>query len=115
MVGDLHLPTLSVDMEGRVILYEAIDAIIAKKAGASDGYAAQRRDIPLAAVKGSLDAPEVKLSGNSAARFASAYAKDIYGERARAKIDKKLGRGAAKVVEDGLSALEGLFGRSKKK
>jgi hypothetical protein len=115
LVGEIDIATFSVDMEGRVTLYEAIDAIIAERAGAPDDYAAQRRDIPLAAVQGSLDAPEVKLAGNSAASFATAYAKDIYGEKVRAKIDKELGTGAAKVVEEGLGALEGLFGGGKKK
>jgi AsmA protein len=115
LIGEIDIATLSVDMEGRVTLYETIDAIIAEKAGAPDDYAAQRRDIPLAAVEGSLDAPKVKLARDSAASFATAYATDIYGEKVRAKIDKKLGQGAAKVVEEGLGALEGLFGGGKKK
>jgi hypothetical protein len=114
LVGEIDLASFSVDMEGRVTLYEAIDAVIAKKAGASRDYTAQRRDIPLAAVVGSLDAPEVKLAGKSAAGFATAYARDIYGEKVRAKINKKLGPGAAKVVNEGLGALGELFGRGKK-
>ena len=72
----------------------------------------------MAAVTGSLSDPKVSVAAGSAARFTTAYATDIYGGKVFDKIDKeiddKLGTGAAKVVEEGLGALEGLFGGGKR-
>ena len=55
---------------------------------------------------------EIAVAAASAARFASLYARDVFGDRLRARIDDKLGAGAGKLVE---GALEGLFGGGRKK
>ena len=86
---------------------EVIDAVLAGKAGAREDYVPQRRDIPLAGVKGELSDPKVKIAGGSAARFAAAYATDIYADKLREELDERVGPAAGEAVEN---VREGLFG-----
>jgi hypothetical protein len=105
LAGTVHLTDLSLDMKGRLTLSEEIDASIAKEVGA-ESYQPKRRVIPLASVRGTLDAPDVKLAGNAGADFAARYAKDLYGNKLRGLIDRELGEGAGSAIE---GALEGLL------
>jgi hypothetical protein len=106
LAGTLHLTDLSLDMTGRLTLFEQIDASIAEEVGA-EGYEPSRRSIPLASVRGTLGAPEVQLAGNSAVEFATGYARSLYSGKLRGILDKELGKGAGQSIG---SALEGLFG-----
>lgn len=106
LIGTVHLVDLSLDMKGRLTLFEEIDASIAAEVGA-EGYQPRRRVIPLASVRGTLDAPDVKVAGDAGADFAARYARDLYGSKLRGLIDRELGEGAGSAIE---GALEGLFG-----
>jgi hypothetical protein len=106
LTGTLDLADLSLDMQGLLTIYEEVDGSIARHAGA-EGYQPTRRSIPLAAVRGSLDAPKVQIAGNSAVEFASGYAKSLYGGQLESVLDKELGKGTGQAIED---ALEGIFG-----
>ncbi len=106
LTGTLHLTDLSLDMVGRLTLFETLDASIAREVGA-EGYRPSRRSIPLAAVRGTLDAPKVQLAGNSGVEFATAYAKSLYGGTLKGILDKELGQGAGQAIG---GALEGILG-----
>jgi hypothetical protein len=112
--GTIGLTDFSLDMQGRITLYEATDAIVARNIGAPDGYQPTRRTIPLAAVTGSLDAPVVRIARKSATDFAAAYAKDVYAGKLKKVVDEELGEGSGDLVEQGLGAIEGLFGKRKR-
>ena len=73
----------------------------------AEGYQPSRRSIPLAAVGGTLDAPEVQLAGNSGVDFATGYAKSLYSGKLKGLLDKELGQGAGQAIG---GALEGIFG-----
>jgi hypothetical protein len=106
LAGTLRLTDLSLDMVGRLTLFEEIDASIADEVGA-EGYEPSRRSIPLASVRGTLDAPEVQLAGNSAVEFATGYARSLYGEKLKGILDKEFGKGTGQAIE---GALDGIFG-----
>ena len=106
LTGTLHLTDLSLDMVGRLTLFEEIDARIAAEVGA-EGYEPSRRSIPLAAVGGTLDAPEVQLAGNSGLQFATGYAKSLYSGKLKGVLDEQLGQGAGQAIG---GALEGILG-----
>lgn len=106
LAGTLYLTDLSLDMKGRLTLFEEIDASIAEEVGA-EGYQPSRRSIPLASVRGTLDAPEVQIAGNSATKFATRYARDLYAGKLKGLVDSELGEGASRAIE---GVLEGLFG-----
>jgi hypothetical protein len=106
LAGTLHFADLALDMQGRLTLFEEIDASIAKEIGA-EGYQPSRRSIPLASVGGTLDAPEVQIAGNSALEFATGYAKSLYSGKLKGLLDEELGQGAGQVLG---GALEGILG-----
>jgi hypothetical protein len=106
LAGTLRLTDLSLDMVGRLTLFEEIDASIADEVGA-EGYEPSRRSIPLASVRGTLDAPEVQLAGNSAVEFATGYARSLYGGKLKGILDKEFGEGVGQTIE---GALDGIFG-----
>jgi hypothetical protein len=107
LAGTLRFEDLALDMTGRLTFFEDIDASIAGKVGADEGYEPARRSIPLASVRGTLDAPDVQLAGNTAADFAARYTRDLYGGKLRGLIDDELGDGAGDAIE---GVLEGIFG-----
>jgi hypothetical protein len=111
LTGTLHLTNLSLDMVGRLTLFEEIDASIAAEVGA-EGYQPARRSIPLAAVGGTLDAPEVQLAGNSGLEFATGYAKSLYGGKLKGILDEQLGRDAGQAIGD---VLEGILGGDRRR
>jgi hypothetical protein len=106
LAGSLHFADLSLDMQGRLTLFEEIDASIADEVGAS-GYQPSRRSIPLASVGGTLDAPEVQIAGNSAVEFATGYAKSLYGGKLKGLLEKELGEGAGQVLGGALEEIIG--------
>jgi len=106
LVGTLHFEDLSLDMTGRLTLFEEIDASIADEVNA-EGYEPVRRSIPLASVRGTLDEPDVQLGSNAAADFATRYTTDLYGSKLRGLIDNEFGEGAGGAIQ---GALEGILG-----
>ncbi|HEY5656197.1 MAG TPA: AsmA-like C-terminal region-containing protein, partial [Myxococcota bacterium] len=110
LTGTLHLSDLSLDMQGRLNIYEDVDASIARNAGARS-YQPSSRSIPLASVRGTLDAPKVQVAGRSGLDFATGYAKSLYGEQLKGILDKELGKDAGRAIG---GVLEGILGGSAK-
>ena len=108
--GSLDLSNLSLDTRGVLTLYEAIDAVIARNAGAVSGYTPTRRRVPLAAVTGRLDEPRVRLDPEQVSGFLAAYAVDLYRGRMAETLDRKLGPGAGHAVDQGLRVLQDILG-----
>ncbi|MEN8159937.1 MAG: AsmA-like C-terminal region-containing protein [Myxococcota bacterium] len=100
--GALGLADQSLDFKGRLTVFEDLDRALAE--GAAAGEAPSRgvkRELPLAAVKGTLDAPRVVIAPEVALRFAAAYyAGGERREKLEEKIDERLGEGAGKQVID---------------
>jgi hypothetical protein len=72
-----------------------------------------KREIPLAAVRGTLDDPKVSITSQAALAFAaSVYGTDERREKLEKKLDERLGEGGGKQVID---LLEGVLGGSRKK
>lgn len=106
--GVLGLLDRSLDFTGRLTLFEALDLALAE--GTSDAPPARgvKRELPLAAVKGTLDAPRVVIAPEAALQFAAAY----YGggerrEKLERKLDERLGEGSGKQVIDLLDSVLG--------
>jgi len=114
LTGTLGIADLALDLQGTLTVHEELDAAIARGLGAGDGYAPQRRQLPLASVGGSLGAPEIRLSRSAATQFVAAYAGGAYRERLGRKAEEELGPGTGEAVERGLEVLEGLLGGRKK-
>ena len=110
LAGEITLEDLALDLEGRLTVYEELDAELARGFGAPEAYAPRRRSLPLAAVRGELGAPEVQLSRNSVAQLALAYGSESQREELRQKAEERLGEGGGAIVDEGLRVLEGLFG-----
>ena len=106
LAGTLHFADLALDMQGRLTLFEEIDASIAEEVGA-EGYQPSRRSVPLASVIGTLDAPEVQIAGKSAVEFATGYAKSLYGGKLKGLLEEELGQGAGRVLGGALEELLG--------
>jgi len=104
--GSLGLEDLSLDMHGLLTIAEGVDAAIAKQLGAAN-YQPAQRSIPLASVRGSLDAPVVQVGGNAATEFVTHYAQALYGGKLRDVLDKQVGQGAGQALE---GALKGILG-----
>jgi hypothetical protein len=104
LAGELRLTDLSLDMQGRLTVFEEVDASIADEIGA-ESYQASRRSIPLASVGGTLDAPVVQVAGNSAAEFATEYAKSLYSGKLKGLLDKELGQGAGQILGGALDGM----------
>jgi hypothetical protein len=106
--GVLGLLDRSLDFTGRLTLFEELDQALAE--GSSGGTPARgvKRELPLAAVKGTLDAPRVVIAPEVALQFAAAY----YGggeqrEKLEKKLDERLGEGSGKQVIDLLDSVLG--------
>lgn len=107
--GDVGLADLKLDTEGELTFDEDLDAAIGKELGLKN-YTPQSRTIRLAAVKGTLTDPKVRLSSKSAADLASTYAAPMYVDPLRKKAEKALGKDGAQVVDQGIQILDGLLG-----
>jgi AsmA protein len=93
----------SLDFRGKLTLFEELDRALAE--GETRGV---KRELPLAAVRGTLDDPKVSLSPQVALSFAASY----YGggerrEKLEKKVDERLGEGSGKQVIDLLDSVLG--------
>jgi hypothetical protein len=110
LTGTFSLLDLSIDMKGRLTIFERLDASIAKEVGADADYEPSRRSIPLASVTGTLDAPVVTIAPKSGLAFVTRYPQEIYADKLRGLVDNELGKGASKAIE---GALRGILGGEK--
>jgi hypothetical protein len=102
LTGVLGLLDRSLDFRGMLTLFEDVDRAL------SDGAHGVKRELPLAAVKGTLDDPKVSI----APQVALAFAASVYGsgerrEKLERKIDERLGEGGGKQVLDLLDSVLG--------
>jgi uncharacterized protein involved in outer membrane biogenesis len=111
--GPIRFADLALDLTGRLTIGEALDAALARAFGARKGYAAEKRTIELASVRGQLGAPKVQLAGKSIANIAAAYAGQIQADELKKRVEKELGPGSGELVDQGLEALKGVFGGKK--
>jgi hypothetical protein len=107
LAGVLGLLDRSLDFKGKLTIFEDVDRALA------EGSRGVKREIPLAAVRGTLDDPKVAISPQVALALAAQY----YGggerrEKLEKKLDKSLGEGGGKQVIDLLDSVLG--GGSKK-
>lgn len=107
--GRLGIEDLSLEMTGQLTLRESIDQAIAKSLGVTK-HTPRARNVPLASVTGSLDAPVVRLGGGAATNFVSAYAVDAYAGEITERVKEELGEDAGVLVDQGLEVLQGIFG-----
>jgi len=111
--GDVALADTALDLEGTLTIYEAIDQAIAGAATTSGAATpapsarAVKRELPLAHVGGTANAPSVGVSPKAALAFTTAY---LGGGKLREKLDESV-PGAGDVLD----ALGGLLGGKKKK
>ncbi len=108
LAGVLGLVDRSLDFQGRLTLYEQLDRALAEGASGAAPARGVKRELPLAAVKGTLDSPRVVISPAVALQFATSYLAG--GERLQKlekKLDERLGTGAGKPVLDLLDSVLG--------
>jgi AsmA protein len=110
--GTVGLADLALDTEGELTFHEDVDALIAEELGIRN-YTPKSRSITLAAVKGTLADPKVRVSSKSVADLASTYAAPLYVDPLRKKAEKALGKDGAQVVDQGIQILDGLLGGRK--
>lgn len=110
--GTVGLADLTLDTEGELTFHEDVDALIGKELGLKN-YTPKSRSITLAAVKGTLADPKVRVSSKSLADLASTYAAPLYVDPLRKKAEKALGKDGAQVVDQGIQILDGLLGGSR--
>lgn len=109
LAGVYGLLDESLDFEGKLTLFEDVDRALQE--GETRGV---RREVPLAAVKGTLDEPKITISP----QVALAFAAQVYGgsservQKLEKKLDEKLGEGSGKQVID---LLDSVLGGGKKK
>jgi AsmA protein len=106
--GVFGLLDRSLDFQGRLTLFEELDQALAEGTSAAAPARGVKRELPLAAVKGTIDAPRVVIAPEVALQFAAAY----YGvgerrEKLEKKIDERLGEGSGKQVIDLLDSVLG--------
>jgi hypothetical protein len=111
LTGDVALADTALDLEGKLTIYESIDQAIAGAAAttgaASEGKRAVKRELPLAHVGGTANAPSVSISPKAALAFTTSY---LGGGKLREKLDESV-PGAGDVID----ALGGFLGGQKKK
>jgi hypothetical protein len=108
--GPIALTDMGLDLKGSLTFYETVDRALARRLGAPSSYEPQRRTIQLASVRGTLGKPKVQLSSNAVAGLVTAYAGAVGREELRKRLEEQLGTGSGEIVDQGLRALEGLFG-----
>jgi hypothetical protein len=102
LAGVLGLLDRSLDFRGKLTLFEDVDRALA------DGARGVKRELPLAAVKGTLDDPKVSISPQVALSFAaSVYGGGERREKLERKIEERLGEGSGKPVLDLLDSVLG--------
>ena len=109
LAGVLGLVDRSLDFKGRLTVFEELDRALAQDASGKAPARGVKRELPLAAVKGTLDSPRVVISPAVAVQFAASYL-DVGSERAKKlerKIEEKLGEGSGKPVIDLLDSVLG--------
>ncbi len=111
--GKLGLADLALDTEGELTVEEEVDGLIARELRRKS-YTPVRRSIPLAAVGGTLDNPEVQISPRTAAALAAAYAAPKYADDLRERAEEVLGEGGGEVVDEGLRVLDDLLGGARR-
>ncbi|MGI9430946.1 MAG: AsmA-like C-terminal region-containing protein [Myxococcota bacterium] len=94
--GDVTLDGLALDMAGTLTIDEELDAALR---GEPEG---RRREIPLAQVHGTVEAPIVRLTPEAIRMIAGAYVTDRRREKWESKIDKYLGEGSGRELLDAL-------------
>lgn len=97
--GDIVLDGLALDMTGSLTIDEELDAALRGEEGPG-----RRRVIPLARVRGTVEAPIIRLGPEAIRMIAGAYATDRRREKWESKIDKYLGEGAGRELLDALLA-----------
>lgn len=103
--GSVGLEDRGLDLTGKLTIFEEIDEALARAEGASSERT-RKRVIPLAAVKGTVDAPRVTVTSEAALGFAAAYvADDRRREKWERKLDEKLGEGSGREVLDLLDSI----------
>jgi uncharacterized protein involved in outer membrane biogenesis len=106
--GVLGLVDQSLDFKGHLTLFEELDAVLAEGATSAEPTRGVKRELPLAAVKGTIDEPRVVIAPEAALQFAASYY--VGGERReklQRKLDEKLGGEAGKQVIDLLDSVLG--------
>ncbi|HEU4429962.1 MAG TPA: DUF748 domain-containing protein [Myxococcota bacterium] len=112
LTGDVALADTALDLEGTLTIYEAIDQAIAGAATTGEAATAAptpravKRELPLAHVGGTANAPSVSISPKAALAFTTAY---LGGGKLREKLDESV-PGAGDVLD----ALGGFLGGKKK-
>jgi hypothetical protein len=103
LAGAYGLLDESLDFRGKLTLFEEVDRALAE--GEARGV---KREIPLAAVRGTLADPKVTITPQVALAFAASYyASGERREKIERKIDEKLGEGGGKQVIDLLDQVLG--------
>jgi hypothetical protein len=108
--GALGLLDRSLDFRGKLTLFEELDRALADGEAAPGAAPARgvKRELPLAAVKGTLDAPRVVIEPRVALQFAALYyAGGERREKLEKKLDERLGEGGGKQVIDLLDSVLG--------
>jgi hypothetical protein len=93
--GSMGLVDRALDLRGRIELSREVDEELGKTRGSPTV-------IPIAHIRGTLDAPRVRLDRETLAQIALAYTAQ---DRVREKLEEKLGAGGAEAVEDILDKL----------
>jgi hypothetical protein len=106
--GALGLVDRSLDFTGRLTLFEAIDQALAEGTSGAPPPRGVKRELPLAAVEGTVDSPRVVIAPEVALQFAASYyASGERREKLEKKIEEKLGEGSGKQVIDLLDSVLG--------
>jgi hypothetical protein len=103
LAGAYGLLDRSLDFRGKLTMFEEIDRTLAE--GEARGV---KRELPLAAVRGTLDDPKVRIAPEVALQFAAVYYEG--GERREKlekKLDERLGEGGGKRVIELLDSVLG--------
>jgi hypothetical protein len=106
--GVLGLVDQSLDFKGHLTMFEELDRVLGEGATAPESTRGVKRELPLAAVKGTIDEPRVVIAPEVALQFAASYYVDRERrEKIQRKLDEKLGDGAGKQVIDLLDSVLG--------
>src|SRR5690606_35809564 len=93
----------ALDARGRLVLEEEAYAALAGEEPQPGGRA---RTVPLASVRGTLDAPRLAIDPQAALALAATFATAGRRDKIEKKLDDVLGKGAGRGV---LDAIDGLF------
>jgi hypothetical protein len=108
--GSVGLADQKLDMAGKLTIFEKIDAALSgtEQLAAGGAQRAVQRTIPLAHVGGTLSAPQVSITPQTAVAFAANYAAGSKsGQKLIQSLDKQLGPGGGQQVLDTLDAILG--------